>query len=405
MKTLQRSARFFTLVSCAGHGVNDSYWFVFPIVLPFLLEHFGLRYATAGGILSAYLIANAVFSILIGKISDYLPRRLFIGFGFLVAAAGVLLSSYLSTTILFTLCLLFTAVGVSTYHPVMYAMINDNLREKAVRTPGKSFAWFEFSGLLTVLFLFIVSGMLVKTLHWQGILRMVSVPGIILGTIFLVAKKQFQSIQTTRPIAADSSNRKKTPLAFYILFFASSSLRQLSMSAFLNFAPTFLIRGAGFSPLLATYGTGFYFLGGLIATYLVITIIDRIGPFRVILIASLFMIPAIVLISYATQPWLLSFFIFLLGASTSVTMPTQNLILSRSTGRLGGGYAFGLLMGLGAVTNSMGPGLYGLLADRLGLEAALRLFAFPIVANCILLVFLPRFLKRIAAQEDVNSLL
>ena len=176
-----RSNRLFRLFAFIGHGTNDSFWFILPLVLPLILRQYDLRYATAGGLLTAYLITIAIFSMLLGKISDHFPRWVFISFGFMAASAGLFAASYTVRLSLFTICILLAAVGVSTYHPVMYAAINDRITQNR----GRFFSQFEFSGLLIILFMYALSGSLLQKIAWVGVLRIVSIPGFILGLIFL----------------------------------------------------------------------------------------------------------------------------------------------------------------------------------------------------------------------------
>ena len=83
--TIENRRKRFTLLCYLGHAANDTYWFILPIVLPMILRQFGIRYSTAGAILTAYLAVIALLSFAIGRLSDVIPRWRIIGFGFLLA--------------------------------------------------------------------------------------------------------------------------------------------------------------------------------------------------------------------------------------------------------------------------------------------------------------------------------
>lgn len=53
-----------------GHSANDLFWFILPLVLPFLLVRYNLSYTQAGGILTLYLGVTALGSFVMGKLSD-----------------------------------------------------------------------------------------------------------------------------------------------------------------------------------------------------------------------------------------------------------------------------------------------------------------------------------------------
>jgi hypothetical protein len=59
----------FGFLSSLGHGVNDLYFFVLPMVLPLLLKEYALSYRLAGLVLASYLGIVAVFSYLFGHFS------------------------------------------------------------------------------------------------------------------------------------------------------------------------------------------------------------------------------------------------------------------------------------------------------------------------------------------------
>ena len=106
-----------------GHGVNDVYWYILPAILPIIVTQFGLKYGTAGGILTAYLGSAAIFSFLIGKLSDSVSRQRVLGIGFLVASASLILAGFMGRIGPFIIFLLIASIGVSSYHPVAYATI------------------------------------------------------------------------------------------------------------------------------------------------------------------------------------------------------------------------------------------------------------------------------------------
>ncbi|MCK4514052.1 MAG: hypothetical protein KAU31_02280, partial [Spirochaetaceae bacterium] len=50
------SLRQFQRLVFFGHGTNDLYWFILPVLLPMMLARYNLRYAGGGTVLSIYLL-------------------------------------------------------------------------------------------------------------------------------------------------------------------------------------------------------------------------------------------------------------------------------------------------------------------------------------------------------------
>ena len=93
--------RQFLAVSNLGHGVNDIFWFILPLILPTMLKTFGLNYTQAGGILTGYLAIIAVLSFILGKIADRFSKWSLLAPGFLAAGAGLLMSGFIGSFPLF----------------------------------------------------------------------------------------------------------------------------------------------------------------------------------------------------------------------------------------------------------------------------------------------------------------
>ena len=149
-----------------GHGVNDIFWFVLPSLLPVILEQFGMKYSTAGGLLTAFIGVIAIFSFILGKLSDHIPRLYILGPGFLVASIFFIISSFMNNIHLFVVCVLFAGIGVSSFHPAIYAFIEDTTKEGR----GKVYGMFEFWGAVAILLMFLLHGFLLKQLSWRNIL-------------------------------------------------------------------------------------------------------------------------------------------------------------------------------------------------------------------------------------------
>ncbi len=380
-----RRSRLFTRLSCLGHGANDTYWFVLPIILPLILEHFGLRYAGAGGILTGFLITIALCSIVAGRLSDRFPRRIFVYLGFFAASGGLLIAAFTDRIVPFSAFVLVAAVGVSTYHPVIYALINDTVTERR----GKVFAQFEFTGLATLLGVMFISGLLLRSIGWRAVLIMATLPGFIIGVLFMAKGKRLPLSQH-HGAGDDTPAKLRVQVSVFVLFLAAVSLRQLTVTAALNFAPTYLVKAMGLSPTFATYITACYFAGGMVVTYLISRVIDRSGPFLIMHAATLIMAPLIAALSFRIPLWSAPLVFLAFGGVASAAMPAQNLILTKMAGTTGKGQAFGLLMGITTITASLSPGIFGVLADTTGLQATMRMVSVPALLSWILLFLLHR---------------
>lgn len=380
-----------------GHGVNDLYWFVIPSMLPVILTQYDLKYGTAGGILTAFLCVIAVFSFVLGKLSDYFPRHRVMGAGFLFASLFLAAAAVPDNLVLFVALILIAGIGVSAYHPAGYA----SLDETTGSNKGKAYGWFEFWGSLAVFCMFLLHGLLLKGSSWQTIIILTSIPGFIMGALYLLYSARFRfPADNGRGTSYQGQGDQRAvdgdvPLALFALFLAVITFRFFGIMAVVSFTPTFLVREVGLNPSLASYATGIYFLGGLIFTPVLGTQSDIRGPFPVLLGTTGAAFPLIFLMSVpAGQPAILPLYLFLIGICYYGAGPSMDMIITRVSSRLGRGEAFGYFMAMIAIAYSFSPLLFGMLADRLGLRLSIRVFSSALFASTAVLVILMAMMKR-----------
>lgn len=369
-----------------GHGANDMYFFTFPSVLPLILAQFGFSYTAAGGYLTAFLCTVALFSFLFGKLADSFPRWIFLSGGFFIASLGLIIAGFMPRFWLFMVFLLVTAVGVSTYHPVAYAVIE----EGTPRRRGQMFAIFEIFGAVGVLTLFLLHGALLTSMGWKVVVVITSIPGFAVGILFAVHRKAIDTEPKAHLGLTPKEAGSAAPFFVFLVFFVSIILRILCFAAVWNFMPTFLVDAMELKSSVASFVTGFLFVGAILVNLFAGRLADRVGPIIVVIGASALSGIFVLLATYATAAWMLPVILIFMGAGVSSAIPAQNLIISLLSRRGRKGEAYGMMMGFITIANSMAPLLYGVLADSFGLKMSLRLISIPVWVSCVLLLTLLR---------------
>lgn len=396
MGTTQAKTR---ILNNVGHGVNDTYFFILPIILPFLLDKFNIPYGTAGLILSCYLLVISIGHYLFGKLSDSTHHGIIIGTGFYLTSIAFIASALVPTFTLFIAGLFVAAVGVSTFHPVVYARID-------IGTPkhrGRAMGNFEMWGNATLFVMFFLSGMLLRQIGWKGLLIVFGLPGLIVGYFFLRERfsKAASSLKSSR--ADHSSSKASIPVAFFAVFLIGIMLRVIGTFGLLSFIPAYLVNALGLHPDRAALLAGLGFAGGLICAPITGRTADKIGPLPVLLVVTGALVPIIFLFGLSTTRWLVPFFIIFFGGALGGCYPPQNMILSRIGSKLGSGEVFGLLMAAVALAQSFSPALFGALADRFGLEAAIRITSLLVLPGFVMLLIFSRsaIVRRALARQGI----
>ncbi len=402
MPLLQREAelRRFHALSRFGHGVNDLYWFILPVVLPMILTSYGLRYGSAGMILSAYLLLIALLSVLFGRLSDRLPRWRLIGVGFVVAAAGFAAAGLFPALALFVCALLLAGTGVSTFHPVMYG----SLEEWVPEPRGRAYGIFEAWGVGAAFLMTLGAGALMRTLGWRLVLVAVAVPGAAAGLLFLLERPYRPDAARARG-AGRAPGGDAVPLPLFVVYLVGNMVRFLSVNGAMSFVPTLLSNELGLRPDLASYATALFFGGGVLAAPFAGRLADRRNPLLLLLLYTAATAPVLLLLGSARSVAVALPLLFVLGVVSLACTPTQNILVARFGSRFGRGEVFGILMGVMTVANALGPAIFGAVADSRGLAGTLRMSALLPLASSLLFLALARIplARRVAAGSVAHQ--
>lgn len=370
------------LKNLIGHSINDIYWYILPAILPSILVWFGLSYKSAGGLITIYLSIIAFFSLLFGGFADLYAREEIIGIGFIVSSVGLILSGLAQNLYLFIIFIALAALGVSTFHPAAYSLIGDSGRKK-----GEEYGKFEAFGILGILIMYMVYGFLIKYLNWKGILLFTGIPGLIISPFFLKRSNDLSD----KPKSLKSSyqrdiNENDFSKIIYLFLFSGIALRIFSITSIISFIPIYLVHELNFSPSLANYFASLVFFGGTLASLYFGKLSDQCDPMLLIVVLSGLTAVVIFFISIFTSLYMLGFLLFLLGGSWIGFFPPQNRILIKLGEKTGRGRIFGILTAIITFTNAIGPGIFGLIADRNGLLKTFSIFTFPALLGFIALL-------------------
>jgi len=368
-----------------SHSANDIFWFVLPIVLPLLLVRFDLSYGEAGAILTFYLALNALGAFTVGRLSDSLPRRLVMGVGFWVAALGLIAAAFAPSFPLFMAFLAPTAIGVSTFHPTMYA----HIEESVVEGKGHVLGIYEAFGTGAILVMSFVNGTLLASIGTRGVLIITAAPALVMGAL-LIRAHAFDAHEPQAEDVPQGLAAEHPPLALFILFLLTIVLRFTSVMGVLNFLPTIFTDYLGLPVDRAAYATALFFAGGIAGSLVASRFSRPALSYRVLLLGSLALAPVIVLLSTRAPLVVYMALVVLLGGVGSGLVVNQNLVLTRLGSMFGKGAAFGIMMGVVTLAQSVSPSLFGFAVDAWGFAAALMAFAAPVLVSTGLLALLSR---------------
>lgn len=377
-----------------GHFTIDMYGGMLPLLYPLLTARFDIDLKTVGLVALAYTGVSSLSQPVFGWIADTFGTR----FTGLTLAWTALLFASIGFANSFNMLLVLAALagfGSGAFHPLgalnASAVIPAKQRNSAmsVYVTGGTFG-FALGPLVGAL-VFGLFGM-------KGTVVMI-LPGVLIS-LYLLANM--------RDIATTGSRRRtetasKPPLALGLISIVIlvMMLRMVPIVGVQNFIPIWYERlgySSTFYALLATTVVLSSAIGALGAGQLA----DRFGRRNVILVTLFASIPAVWLFAEfpGWQAFIWGALIGLLAASTAplLLVMAQQLMVGRA------GVASGLILGLSFIAGAISAPLFGMLADAIGLQNAMRTLPLIVLVSIAVAWFLPteERMSEIAGEAHVE---
>jgi len=153
------------------------------LALPKIIKEFGITVSQAGWISTAYIIANAIFVPIFGKLGDLIGRKLLyvVGIlGFTITSMLAGLSFNLQSMIVFRIL---QAITVSIDYPIALSIIAHTFQDKAQRAQAMGL----WSAIFAVAIVFgpLLGGPLIDIFSWRSVFY-INLPLGLLGTFMAI---------------------------------------------------------------------------------------------------------------------------------------------------------------------------------------------------------------------------
>jgi FSR family fosmidomycin resistance protein-like MFS transporter len=388
----------------AGHFTIDMYGGMLPLLYPLLTATFDIDLKTVGLVSLAYTGVSSLSQPVFGWIADTFGTR----FTGLTMAWTALLFASIGFAPNFETLLVLAALagfGSGAFHPLgalnASAVIEDRQRNSAMSvyvTGGTvGFALGPLIGA-AVFGLFGMKGTAVMIL-----------PGVLIS-LWLLSSMRLTATAGSRRRAPGEAAPVVPPLPLMAIsvVILVMMLRMVPIVGTQTFIPVWyedLGYGAPFYASLATTVVLASAVGAIGAG----SIADRYGRRNVILTTLILSIPAVYLFAEFPGPWAFvsGALVGLLAASTAplLLVMAQQLMIGRA------GMASGLILGLSFIAGAVSAPLFGMLADAIGLQGAMRTLPLVVLATIAVSWYLPTEAQMAAltetraddAQEPVDS--
>ncbi len=386
-----------------GHALTHWYPATFYVLAPVIGHELGLSYTQIASIVTAQAIASALSNIPGGILVDSVGRK---GLLMALALAWIGIPYMLMATAhaywLLLCCAVLIGMGNTLWHPAAIPTLANRFPDRKGTVVsihgmggniGDAVAPFVAGTLMSGIAVFGVR--FTFDLSWRQVMIYNVIPGIFMAAAILWFLGRTQ-------MGADPANEKKRSFSevlqglggllrnrTLIMLSISSGFRSMTQSSLLVFIPLYLANVMGYSK--ASYGAAMMFLqlAGFIAAPVAGSMSDRMGRRNIMMSAMAMTFVVLLMMIFAGGTPLFVFFVALLGFFLFAIRAVLQAWTLDATPKGMGGTAIGLLFGIQAIGQSIGPLVCGVIADHFGLLATFYFMACTIVVANLFVFTIP----------------
>jgi MFS transporter, FSR family, fosmidomycin resistance protein len=379
-----------------GHLFTDVAQGSVPALLPFLIVRDHIGYAAVSALILAATISSSVIQPLFGHVSDRLSLPWLMPLGPALGGLGIALVGLAPSYPLVFAAVALSGTGVAAFHPEASRFAN--YVSGARRASGMSL--FSVGGNIGFAIGPILMTPLVLAfgLHGTVFILIPTWGAAALLALELPRLRGFRTDVVGGRVEKSGQHEAWGPFALLATVIA---LRSFVYFGMVTFVPVYYLRVLHSSAALGNAALAAMLLGGAAGTLAGGPLADRFGR-RAVLIASMLVLPPLLVGFLLSGPVLALVFAALAGAATIATFAVT-IVMGQEylPGRLGvaSGVTIGLSIGLGG----LGAPLLGLLADAHGLRAVFETVAvLPLLAAGVALA-LPRHAAGASASRRTRG--
>ena len=362
-----------TLSACCGaHVVHDGLTDVLYVLLPLVAQAFGLNYAQVGLIRTANRAAMSALQLPAGMLAERYGERLLLVAGTACAGVGFLALGHSTGFLAILLSLFVAGCGGAFQHPLSSAMISHVYPQTGRRA---ALGVYNFAGdvgkvgVAGLIGLMIAAGYSwqapVLTLGWLTLIC-AAIVWILLAAVGAGARPTREHRQR---VAATQTGWGLRNRQGFVALCTIEVIDGMTRTGFLTFV-AFLMLAKGMPEGWAVLSVPLVAAGGMAGKLACGFLAERYGAVRTIVVTEIASAAGIVLV--VALPGAFAYFVLPLvgialnGTSSALYGTVGDLVEPERVSR-----AFGLFYTLGSTSGVVAPVAYGLLADQIGVSAAM----------------------------------
>lgn len=332
-------------------------------VLLLIEKEFGLSHGEASLIFTSYLAAYSVMQIPAGILSDMLGPRRIISIGLIVMSLSTLAMGFSPSFPLMILCAFLSGIGAGTFYTSSTSLISLIFppRERG-RVLGIAYSGIGAGTSIAIL----AGGLLGDIYGWRLLFLISSIPGVVSSILFLHGIMRDQHNPSQARSRSSTLGLEMLRTRALQVYMAVHALILITYFGVTSFTPTYIASSSGLGIVEANLVFLLFplseILGGFIGGY----IADKLGAWRVSIASFIAISIAVALIPLAYSPTYVALLLPLIGFMFRTAATALPLLVVESTPPNIVGTMLGWYNSVGFLGASVGPYMFGVMADRWG---------------------------------------
>ncbi len=353
-----------------AHILHDGFSASIYLLLPVWQSVFALSLTQVGLLKAAYATAMAGLQVPAGLLAERLGERGLLAAGTVLSGLAFLVAGAAVGFMTLALCLFVAGCGASVQHPLSSSVVArayQNGRRRA------ALGFYNFAGDIGKLLFPATAALLLVLMPWQWVTA--GYAGIaVLVALILVALLGYGCTTHEKARPDDPPAARKLERGWGIRdrrgFQTLSAIHVIddsSRTVFLTFLP-FLLTAKGAQVHTIGFALTLVFAGGAIGKFVCGMLAERVGVIRTVITTEILTCGGILLLLFLPLTPTLTL-LPLLGVALNGTSSVLYGTVAEFVAPERHARAFGLFYTLGSAAGAIGPALYGLASDVLGLSA------------------------------------
>lgn len=376
-----------------AHFIHDTYPAFLAPLIPLLTGKLGLSLTLAGS-LPLLMRMSSVTQPFIGNLADRTGLRYFVIVAPALTAMFMSLLGLAPSYVVLIPLLVFTGISHAMFHAPAPAMITRVSGKQWGRGMSFFMAGGELGRSLGPLFIVTVVGLVgLENVY------LAAIPGMLASLVLYRLLDPMSARHSPQPIslrAALSARKRPLLLLLGIAFFS----RALPVFSFVTFLPTYLTQ-TGTGLFLAGTAVSIFELAGVAGALLGGTSSDRLGRRTIFLTSQIIVAP--LLLAFLHTSGLAAFALVVMGGLVALSTGPVGMTVIQELFTDNRSTATGLYISFNMITSGVSTTLVGMLADAVGLPAAMNMIVFVPLLAIPLTLLLPETQGRSLAGDQVEG--